>query len=96
MGIGGASGVSRGPDEYPFCQIGAEGGIRPRTGADIGLKYFLADAGFDLEKIEVGQWRNRRCAIANFQRKWKRWYPRLHSLENQPLYPVSVWAFAKK
>lgn len=63
---------------------------------DIGLKYFLADAGFAIDKIEVGQWGNRSCAIRNFRPKWRKWHPVLHSLENQTLYPVSVWGFARK
>ena len=38
-------------------------------------------------------WGNRACAIANLEH-WATYNPLWHSLENDPRYPVQVWAFA--
>jgi SAM-dependent methyltransferase len=62
---------------------------------EIGLKYFLAECGFDLEHIRTGSWGNRACVRANFSR-WILYRPWLHSLKNEPLFPVAVWALAQK
>lgn len=62
---------------------------------ELGMKYLLAEAGFDLNQIETGSWGNRACIRANFG-DWARWNPRLHSLHNEPEFPVVVWAFAVK
>jgi SAM-dependent methyltransferase len=62
---------------------------------ETGLKYFLAECGFDLERIRTGSWGNRACVRANFSRWWE--YRRLfHSLRNEPEFPVVVWALAQK
>lgn len=60
---------------------------------ELGLKYLLAECGFSIEQIETGSWGNRECINANFK-KWKRrgW----NSLRNEPNFPVTVWAIAKK
>ncbi|MGH3960803.1 MAG: methyltransferase domain-containing protein [Terriglobia bacterium] len=62
---------------------------------ETGMRYFLAECGFDLERIRTGSWGNMACARANFTRwtRYRRWW---HSLHNEPNYPVSVWAFAQK
>ena len=61
---------------------------------ETGAKYFLAESGFDLNEIITGSWGNRACVKANFKR-WARrgWFG---SLKNEPEFPVSVWALAKK
>lgn len=61
---------------------------------ETGLKYFLSEAGFELDDIQTGSWGNRACVRANLNR-WARkelW----SSLRNEPNFPVAVWAFAKK
>lgn len=59
-----------------------------------GLRYFLAECGFDPDRITTGAWGNRACINANFKR-WARrgWF---RSLKNEPDFPVTVWALAKK
>ncbi len=68
---------------------------------EVGLKYLLAEAGFDLEDIETGSWGNRACIRAASGLRadfgdWTLWNPRFHSLHNEPDFPVVVWAFARK
>jgi SAM-dependent methyltransferase len=60
-----------------------------------GLKYFLAECGFPLEKIQTASWGNRACIKANL-RRWAGYHRRLHSLHNEPDFPVTVWALAQK
>jgi SAM-dependent methyltransferase len=62
---------------------------------ETGIRYFLAECGFDLQQIQSGSWGNRACVRANlFRWAWyRRWW---HSLRNQPNFPVVVWAFAQK
>jgi SAM-dependent methyltransferase len=62
---------------------------------ELGLKHLLAEGGFYLNDIQTGSWGNRACVRANFNR-WARWIPWLHSLKNERLFPVVVWAFAQK
>lgn len=61
---------------------------------ETGIKYFLAECGFELEHIQTGSWGNRSCVKANFS-KWARrgWFG---SLRNEPDFPVVVWALARK
>jgi len=62
---------------------------------ELGMKYFLAECGFDLDSVRTGSWGNRACVIANLSRWWE--YRRhLHSLRNDPNFPVVVWALAKR
>ena len=61
----------------------------------LGLKYLLAEGGFSIDSIETGAWGNRYCARASY-RRIPRYIPALHSLTNDPIYPLVVWAFAKK
>ena len=61
---------------------------------ELGLKQLLAECGFPIEGIRTGSWGNRACVKANFD-TWARrgWFK---SLANEPDFPVSVWAIAKK
>ena len=62
---------------------------------ETGMRYFLAECGFSLDRIQTGSWGNRACVRANFSRWWE--YRRLfHSLRNEPAFPISVWAVARK
>jgi hypothetical protein len=65
---------------------------------ELGLKHLLAECGFPLEQIHTGAWGNRACVKANLNRrlKWKFYRPRLHSLRNEPHFPIHVWALAQK
>jgi SAM-dependent methyltransferase len=62
---------------------------------ETGLRHFLAECGFPLEKIRTGSWGNRACVNANFDR-WTRYRRRFHSLRNEPQFPYHVWALAQK
>ena len=62
---------------------------------ETGIRYFLAECGFDLERIQTGSWGNRACVRANFLH-WAPYRPGRHSLHNEPNFPVAVWAFAQK
>ena len=59
-----------------------------------GLKYFLEDCGFPIDNIHTAAWGNRACVKGNFERwrGYKRW---LHSLHNEPEFPVVVWGLAR-
>ena len=61
---------------------------------ETGMKYFLAECGFDLDSIRTDSWGNRACVKANMK-SWARrgWFG---SLKNEELFPVSVWALARK
>lgn len=61
---------------------------------ELGLRYLLVDAGFDPALIHTGSWGNRACVVANFA-TWRRWITWLHSLDNEPDFPVVVWALAR-
>jgi SAM-dependent methyltransferase len=63
---------------------------------EIGLKHFLAECGFLLDNIQTASWGNRKCVAANFGKRWVRYHRRLHSLKNEPDFPYSVWALARK
>ncbi len=60
---------------------------------ELGLKYFLAECGFPLEEIVTGSWGNRKAVIGNLQSFPKGFY---RSLKNEPEYPLTVWALARK
>jgi SAM-dependent methyltransferase len=63
---------------------------------ETGIKHLLADNGFPLENIQTGSWGNKACLVANLGEQWPTYLPLLHSLKNDPRYPVVVWAFARK
>jgi SAM-dependent methyltransferase len=60
-----------------------------------GMKHFLAECGFALDRIQVHSWGNLRCLKRNL-RRWQVYQPWRHSLRNEPRYPVQVWALAAK
>jgi len=60
-----------------------------------GMKYFLAECGFDLDEIIVDSWGNKECIVANFN-EWMPYNPNKHSLANDENFPLVVWALAKK
>jgi SAM-dependent methyltransferase len=62
---------------------------------ETGIKYFLAECGFQLGAIRTGSWGNRKCVISNLS-KWIRYIPALHSLNNEEQFPVVVWALATR
>ncbi|NJM60946.1 MAG: hypothetical protein HC849_13210 [Oscillatoriales cyanobacterium RU_3_3] len=62
---------------------------------ETGIKYLLAECGFNLERIQTGSWGNRACIVANFSR-WEYYNPAIHSLANEPDFPLVVWALAQK
>jgi SAM-dependent methyltransferase len=62
---------------------------------ETGIRYLLAEAGFDLDHITTGAWGNRACIRANWKR-WTAYRPWQHSLKNEPDFPIHVWALARK
>lgn len=62
---------------------------------ETGLRHLLAESGFPLTEIETGSWGNRACVKSNFG-WWARYNPWIHSLRNEPDFPVHVWALARK
>ena len=62
---------------------------------ETGLKYFLAECGFELDGVRTGSWGNRSCIKANFG-GYVRYRPRVHSLKNESNFPFVVWALARK
>jgi len=62
---------------------------------ETGIKYFLAECGFDLDLVHTGSWGNRACVKANLIRWWE-YRKHFHSLRNEPDFPVAVWALAQK
>lgn len=61
---------------------------------ETGLRYLLAECGFPLEDTQTGSWGNRACVRANFRRWAHRGW--LGSLANEPEFPVSIWALARR
>ena len=62
---------------------------------ETGLRYFLEDCGFPLGGIQTGSWGNRSCVIGNLF-FWVSYKKLLHSLKNDPYYPVVVWGVARR
>lgn len=64
--------------------------------SESGMKFFLEEAGFT--DIVTGSWGNRKCLAADLKpgMKWSFYHPMIHSLKNEPQFPISVWAFARK
>jgi SAM-dependent methyltransferase len=62
---------------------------------EVGIRHLLAEGGFDINRITTGSWGNRACVRSNW-RPWTTYNPWLHSLKNEPAYPVVVWALARK
>lgn len=62
---------------------------------ETGIKYFLAECGFPLEKIHTGSWGNIESLVSNLN-QWTAYQPGRHSLVNEKDYPLVVWALAQK
>lgn len=62
---------------------------------ETGIKYFLAEGGFQLDKTITGSWGNRAC-VKSFFKRWTAYNPAIHSLANEPAFPIVVWALARK
>lgn len=62
---------------------------------ETGLCHFLDECGFPLESIVSGSWGNRDCIVGNFE-AWPYYNRWVHSLKNEPEFPVVVWALAAK
>jgi hypothetical protein len=62
---------------------------------ETGLKYFLAECGFPLEKVQTFSWGNRSCVKSNLGH-WQIYQPWRHSLANEIDFPLAVWAIAQK
>jgi SAM-dependent methyltransferase len=60
-----------------------------------GIKNFLMECGYNKNNIETGSWGNRSCIKSNFY-GWTKYNPLLHTLKNEPDFPIVVWAFVKK
>ena len=61
---------------------------------ELGMKHFLAECGFEFETIKTGSWGNQKCVKAFFKGYIP--YNRLiHSLKNEPEFPIHVWALAR-
>lgn len=60
-----------------------------------GLRQLLVEGGFEESAVQTGSWGNRACVRATLSH-WAGWIPWMDSLENEPQFPVVVWAFAKK
>jgi SAM-dependent methyltransferase len=58
-----------------------------------GLQALLEDAGFSI--VTAHAWGNRACVAGNFD-TWPDYTPDIHSLENEPEFPIVVWAFARR
>lgn len=62
---------------------------------ELGLKHLLAEVGFPLSDTITGSWGNRVCI-----RKTLRSVPGVihwwHTVQNEPNYPVVVWALGRK
>ncbi len=59
-----------------------------------GLKRLLSDYGFD--RFLTGSWGNRDCVKATLTREFRLFNRYLHSLKDEPEYPIVVWALAQK
>jgi len=62
---------------------------------ETGIRYFLAECGFPLECVTTGSWGNRACVEATFRQEFTLFNRYLHSLRNEPEYPIAVWAVAR-
>lgn len=59
-----------------------------------GLACLLEDGGFAPDAVRTDSWGNRQSA--RLQLRPRNYCTRLHSLKNEPDYPVVVWALARK
>jgi SAM-dependent methyltransferase len=62
---------------------------------ELGIRHLLAEGGFNIDLITTGSWGNRACIKANWK-QWKIYHPWRHTLNNEPDFPVVVWALARR
>ena len=62
---------------------------------ETGLRHFLVENGFPPEHVTTGSWGNRGCVEVTFRREFRLFNRYVHSLENEPDYPIAVWALAR-
>ena len=79
----------------PFLVLVHECPVDCSRWTELGLKHLLAEGGFPLTAIETGSWGNRTCARGSLRRP-PRYVPWYHTLQNDPSYPMVVWAFATR
>ena len=62
-----------------------------------GLKYFLNENGFNLDKIFTNSWGNKKCAKSDIREDstWTR-IGIYKDMTNNKTFPLQVWALAKK
>ena len=62
-----------------------------------GMRYFLSEAGFDLENIITNSWGNKKCAKLDLRDDptWTR-IGFFRSMKNNKMFPMQIWALAKK
>jgi SAM-dependent methyltransferase len=61
-----------------------------------GLNGLLAEAGFPIAGIQTGAWGNRAAVEAHLHREFILFNRHLHSMRNEPDYPLVVWALARR
>lgn len=61
----------------------------------VGMRFFLEECGFPQAQVRSWGWGNRECLVGNLE-KWAEYRAVLHSLENDPALPLTVWAIAQK
>lgn len=61
-----------------------------------GMRVLLETAGFKV--IATGSWGNRECLLADLSpgMQWTSYNPSIHTLNNEPQFPIVIWAFATK
>ncbi len=61
-----------------------------------GIRQLLETAGFTV--LTTGSWGNLKCLFADMTpgMTWTVYNPRRHSLQNDPQFPIVIWAFAQK
>ena len=62
-----------------------------------GMRYFLNEAGFNLENIITNSWGNKKCAKLDLREDptWTR-IGLFRNMKNNKMFPLQVWALAKK
>jgi SAM-dependent methyltransferase len=81
----------------PFLQKVHDFPVDCSRWTETGLKYLLADSGFDLDSIQTWSWGNRSAVRANLKTdKFPAYFRHVSNLENQPFFPVQVWALARR
>lgn len=61
-----------------------------------GLKYLFVEGGFDISKVQTESWGNKDCIMDGVYSPWSFYKPEIHSLINQPDFPIVVWGMGIK